>query len=195
MDQYIFNKPKSLSKKECSTLIELLESSNCHDNPRGYYYMDGNIESNRFSFLKKSLLSGIYEYAEKHSYLKFKYNGYWKLVLDDDFMIKKILPGDFYGCKLTTKPHEAEHCEHGPEDYSCQRVLAWMFYLNTIIKDGGTHWPQQNFTSKPEVGDLYIWPAGWTHSHYGIPAPNENKYFVSGWCSVSLRTKEEIGRI
>ena len=57
-------------------------------------------------------------------------------------------------------------------------------YLNDIKIKGGTCWPQQSFTSKPEAGDLYIWPAGWTHSHYGIPAPKENKYFMSGWCSL-----------
>ena len=63
------------------------------------------------------------------------------------------------------------------------RVLAWMVYLNDIKKDGGTRWPQQNFTSKPRSGDLYIWPAGWTHSHYGVPALKETKYIVTGWCS------------
>ena len=58
-------------------------------------------------------------------------------------------------------------------------------YLNDIKIDGGTCWPQQNFVSIHRKGDLYIWPAGWTHSHYGIPAPKESKYFMSGWCSLN----------
>ena len=58
-----------------------------------------------------------------------------------------------------------------------------MIYLNTINKGGGTHWPQQEFTTKARVGDLYIWPAGWTHSHKGIVAPEEEKYIITGWSS------------
>ena len=45
-----------------------------------------------------------------------------------------------------------------------------LVYLNDIKKDGGTYWPQQRFTTKPRAGDLYIWPAGWTHSHMGVIA-------------------------
>ena len=58
-----------------------------------------------------------------------------------------------------------------------------MAYLNTINYKGGTIWPQQNFISSPKEGDLYIWPAGWTHSHYGMAAPEETKYILTGWCS------------
>ena len=80
------------------------------------------------------------------------------------------------------------HMEHGGEDYNSRRMLAWMFYLNDIKKEGGTRWPQQNFTSKPRAGDLYIWPAFWTHSHYGIPTPKETKYIITGWSSFFSRT-------
>ena len=76
--------------------------------------------------------------------------------------------------------------ENGCVPHDALRVLAWMFYLNDIKHKGGTCWPQQRFTSKPRAGDLYIWPSGWTHSHYGIPAPKENKYFISGWCSLMM---------
>ena len=72
--------------------------------------------------------------------------------------------------------------EHGGSDYDCRRVLGWMIYLNDC--DGGTRWPQQRFTTKPRQGDLYIWPAGWTHSHYGLPSKQE-KYILTGWCEMS----------
>ena len=101
-------------------------------------------------------------------------------------MIKKLFPGDYYAHSLedVSKPEDGEHMEHGSSFHDCRRMLAWMFYLNDIKKEGGTRWPQQNFTSRPRAGDLYIWPAGWTHSHHGLPAPKETKYLMSGWCSL-----------
>ena len=60
---------------------------------------------------------------------------------------------------------------------------AWMFYCNDIKKGGGTKFPQQNFIAEPEEGTLLIWPAFWTHTHFGIKAPKEYKYIVTGWCS------------
>ena len=91
-------------------------------------------------------------------------------------------PGHYYD-SMRDSVKFLGHMEHGGEDYNSRRVLGWMFYLNDIKKDGGTCWPQQNFTTKPRAGDLYIWPAGWTHSHYGICAPEETKYIITGWCS------------
>ena len=57
----------------------------------------------------------------------------------------------------------------------------WMIYLNDIKVGGGTHFIHQEFTTKPISGDLYIWPAGWTHMHVGVNAPHERKYILTGW--------------
>ena len=35
----------------------------------------------------------------------------------------------------------------------------------------------------PEQGTIAIWPASWTHSHYGKPAFKEHKYIVTGWAN------------
>ena len=56
-----------------------------------------------------------------------------------------------------------------------------MIYLNDIKEGGGTHFCHQNFTTKPVAGNLYIWPAGWTHMHAGVNAPYESKYTITGW--------------
>jgi hypothetical protein len=39
----------------------------------------------------------------------------------------------------------------------------------------------QKTTIKTIAGDLYIWPAHWTHLHQGVNAPKENKYIITGW--------------
>ena len=74
------------------------------------------------------------------------------------------------------------HCESDGDE----RVIAWMFYLNTINKGGGTKFVHQNMTAQPVAGDMYIWPAGWTHLHHGVVAPDERKYIITGWVSAIL---------
>ena len=73
------------------------------------------------------------------------------------------------------------HCENGGDPKYINRVFAWMIFLNTIEKGGGTYFKYQNITAKPVAGDLYIWPAGWTHFHQGVKAPKEKKYILTGW--------------
>tara|TARA_B100000029_G_C17157498_1_gene808359 strand:- start:59 stop:616 length:558 start_codon:yes stop_codon:yes gene_type:complete len=184
MDKYIFHKKKALDRKTCQNIIQFLERSNLIENTRGYDYIDANLTWTEYKPIGKVLIPYIQEYTEKHQFLKKGAAG-GMVNLFPGFMIKRFSPGKFYDCKRFANPKEGEHMEHGPNDYDCTRVLAWMFYLNDIKYKGGTCWPQQNFISKPRAGDLYIWPAGWTHSHYGIPAPKENKYFMSGWCVLS----------
>ena len=60
-----------------------------------------------------------------------------------------------------------------------------MFYLNDVTDKGGTCFPSQNKTLKARVGDLYICPAYFTHSHYGVPSPSQIKYIATGWCNFS----------
>ena len=76
------------------------------------------------------------------------------------------------------------HCENSSRSVNiADRCFAWMIYLNTIKDGGGTEFIHQNFTTNPIAGDMYIWPAGWTHMHRGVNAPNENKYTITGWCN------------
>ena len=139
------------------------------------------IEDIKFSFLKPILRKYLGEYLKKHIFIKFLC---FKWDIDDVFNIQRYNPGQYYDSMYDSVRYQG-HMEHGANDYDSIRLLGWMFYLNDIKNKGGTCWPQQNFTSKPRAGDLYIWPAGWTHSHYGVPTPTETKYIITGWCSFS----------
>ena len=79
--------------------------------------------------------------------------------------------------------YKLEHCEQGATESDCRRMLVWMVYLNTIKVGGETCFPQQNIELKPKQGTIVIWPAAWTHSHYGKPALDEHKYIITGWGS------------
>ena len=169
MDKYIFRERKSLSNETCKNFITFFEDSpNKVRNIRNYTML--NLRLSDFSDLYKSLNDSIKKYISKHTFLR---EGLPPWGWSDYFLIQKYEVGECYA---------GEHMEHGGNDYDSRRVLGWMVYLNDC--DGGTRWPQQRLTTKPKQGDLYIWPAGWTHSHYGLPASKE-KYILTGWCEIS----------
>jgi len=63
------------------------------------------------------------------------------------------------------------------------RTLVWMTYLNDVDQGGETEFYYQELKVKPRKGLTLMWPADWTHTHRGIPAPAEEKYIVTGWFS------------
>ena len=67
------------------------------------------------------------------------------------------------------------------EPKSAMRALAWMTYLNDVEEGGETVFFNQQLVIKPKKGHTYIWPADWTHTHKGNPAPNEEKMIATGW--------------
>ncbi len=175
MDNYIFCKKRVIDHRTCDHIINIFEKEEVENGVQlSQFNYDGispTLKELRFSFLKPLLIEHMYAYGKKHEFLlKCPYD--WGP--EEEFNIQRYQPGYAY---------IGEHMEHGLEDYNYKRCLAWMIYLNDIKKAGGTHWPQQKFTTKPRAGDLYIWPAAWTHSHHGIEAPNEIKYIMTGWCS------------
>ena len=75
-----------------------------------------------------------------------------------------------------------DHYESSGLDLS-HRVLAFMTNLNSVKKGGGTEFLYQEYVSPAKKGVTNIWPAGFTHTHRGIPAPKEHKYIITGWLS------------
>ena len=68
-----------------------------------------------------------------------------------------------------TEPMEGYHVFHAENSNynNAVRMLAWMIYLNNVSDGGETYFPTQKRKLKPKEGDLYIWPAYFTHPHKG----------------------------
>ena len=75
-----------------------------------------------------------------------------------------------------------DHYESSGLDIS-HRVLAFLTSLNDIKEGGGTEFIDQKFVCPPAHGVTKIWPAGFTHTHHGVPAPTEDKFIITGWLS------------
>lgn len=75
------------------------------------------------------------------------------------------------------------HCErNNPDPLNLCRHFVFMTYLNDVTTEGGeTEFYYQKLKVKPQKGLTLIWPPDWTHTHKGIPAPEEEKVIITGW--------------
>ena len=170
-----------LPKESCDSLIRYFEDNKHLAGPgkMGVNTLIGNTEmylkpSDQYSYygLGKSVGKVIDSYSKIYPLVNTNM-GSWTTFHTCQFA--KFEPNKYYS---------HIHCEnsfYGP-DISA-RCFAWMIYLNTIKDGGGTEFIHQNFVTNPIAGDMYIWPAGWTHMHRGVNAPNECKYTITGWCN------------
>ena len=168
--KFIYTKEKALSETQCQKTIDFINSSELVPSHGNFSNYNGlfNIEAHKQEWTS-TLYEALEEYKKEHPFL---YDSCpWRL--DPFCNFQKYSPNKYYW---------SEHCEQGPHPDDYRRMLAWMIYLNSIEKEGGTTFPQQNFITPVRAGDLLIWPAAWTHSHHGIKA-DETKYIVTGWCS------------
>ena len=184
---HIYQKKKALSKFFCDELINYFES-NPLQQVSGNIGLDGefviardhknSIEMNLdmhlpsnplFTSIEIILGQNLLEYQKLYPYTKH---------LEHYSIFKRANIQKYY----PTGGYLTEHNEHAHNiTDSNSRVLAWMFYLNDVTDKGGTRFPRHNLTLKARAGDLYIWPAYFTHSHHGIASPTQVKYIATGW--------------
>ena len=121
------------------------------------------------NYVKTPLRKCLRHYFDKFN--KDKVMG-WSNI-DNTFNIQKYHPNQAY--------HKL-HCENsGYSQLFAQRNLAWMIYLNDVKDGGETYFPLQKRKLRPRQGDLYIWPAYFTHPHKGLISKTQTKYIATGW--------------
>ena len=197
MQNFINQYRNTLSLDECNQIISWMDLKHSDQIP-GKLGSLGRVDLSKkssrdleLSFMEKNpvneliasaVMQSVTTYKKQHSELVTHlpewspYAGY---------NIQKYLPNNAY---------YATHCEHGWSDAPSKRILAWMIYLNTIKKGGGTEFPILRKKIKAEAGKCVIWPSGWTHMHRGIVASDETKYIATGWFSyVISEEKNQTG--
>ncbi len=129
------------------------------------YFSRRDIISN---MIRPSLVNCINQYNQKYnSYLNTLYSWFY----DDSYTFQKLVEKD--------DGYKVWHCEHGMDNISSQRLMAWMFYLNDASGTEFMNYP----TVEAKTGRCIIWPSGWTHTHRS-ELPNKCiKYIISGWIS------------
>ena len=61
------------------------------------------------------------------------------------------------------------------------RILAWHLNLEVPKRGGETEFLFQSIRVEPKIGQLLIWPAGFTHKHRGNPPLEGQKTYLTGW--------------
>ena len=178
---FIYCEKGVLPKDSCKKIIDFFDENNGMASPGEYNGKVGNIDNLEIPIdisnpddnygIGRYVQNGMFNYKKRYP------------------LIDRLGPWDCYHkCQLMKyepdKYYDKIHCENDCYNRpSVERVFGWMIYLNDIRRGGGTEFIHQRFTAKPRAGDLYIWPAGWTHMHRGVNAPKEVKYILTGWCS------------
>lgn len=162
----------TLSPEVCESLISRFDSNPGFLAPEHHpLYYQQPVRVDQEEMLNEPIAGAIKSYAQKHIFL---IHVPVKWAIDVNANLQHYEPGMSY---------DGEHCEHGSDEDTCCRVLAWMIYLNTVSDGGGTRFWQQKTRANAVQGTMLVWPASWTHSHSGIVSPTEHKYILTGWCS------------
>ena len=188
MQNYIYENPNSLSKKNCQKIIELFENETTTKyegitraglNKQIKNTTDSVINKNDPKWIDiyntlslelqtniKLYLNNLYEnsFDEKYTYFKDKN------LITENFMIQRYI-----------KNH-GKYVYHN--DFTINngnpRVITFLWYLNTIEEGGETEF-WGNYKIKPEQGKLIFFPALWCYPHCGSIPLSENKYIITGW--------------
>jgi hypothetical protein len=79
-------------------------------------------------------------------------------------------------------PSGGYHVWHHERSYLTSfKELAWMIVLEAPKRGGETEFLHQSIRIEPKVGQLTIWPAGFTHKHRGNPPLEGQKTYLTGW--------------
>ena len=129
--------------------------------------MDMREENEVNKIILPSIKKCISLYTKKHP--QMNNIDYWEL--DYIYNLQKYNPGQSFA---------SSHCENA-SIVTSHRVLAWMYYLNTVKDGGGTQFDNYEIAVEAVEGRCLIWPAYWTHFHHGIVSKTETKYIATGW--------------
>ena len=172
-----------MSPKICDKLIAFYESAKgthgkdklnglMGDPPRYTPKLKTSEESFYMSFptyYTNALEKIVNNYKKKYLYVN---DGQFKWGVYEPIKIQKYYPGQSY---------RIYHYENTGHPGHLRRHLVFMTYLNNVKSGGETEWLYQKFKVKPQKGLTVVWPAIWTHTHRGKPAPKELKYICTGW--------------
>lgn len=163
-----------ISPELCNSIIQDFKNREAlqHDAPsvRGYRYLS-NTEMNHdlIQAYESELDNVIQHYLIK---VPYSWEGMASFKRETPYNVQHYQPGNYYS---------AWHCENNGEPDFIRRNLAYMTYLNTVNDGGETHFLYQDLKVKPVAGLTLVWPAYFTHTHKGVPAPSESKYIITGW--------------
>ena len=198
MKNFIETYDNALTKEECEYIIDYMNTGN--------KLRPGVVQAGVEVNLKDSLdvvlnfNDGNYNNGNKVNQIIFKaFCNCLDLYVKKHSQLDEIAPWRVFPLYNLQKYNPCQgyhslHCENqNPSKMSSQRIMAWMFYLNTVTDGGGTYFDNYDLTMDAVEGRGVLWPAYWTHMHKGIVSKTETKYIATGWISYTgVKTNGEL---
>ena len=190
-DDFVYVKIHSLSDDTCDDIIKLFESDpNVHEGitliglDRSYKRTNDlriDITDPRHKKYDEILYNELHENLNKYLSTLQEKNimaANFKNVSDQGFQIQKYIKNDgFY------KYHVDQTYNFNKNKI---RIIAFIWYLNTVHVGGETEFLNGKYKIKPETGKLLLFPALWTYPHKGnIPISND-KYIITGFIYANM---------
>lgn len=178
----------SFSKEFCENAITSFEALHQAGNTfsRGDYHIDNSSElKDTAAFHNQTMdVSSLHQIVNNEFYDMF-----WKIINNytdqySESLVHQTEPLSAFNIKIQkTNVSEGYHIWHyeSPTRSVCQRVLAFITYLNTVDEGGETEFLYQHTRVKPVQGTTVVFPAGFTHLHRGNPPLSGTKYIITGW--------------
>jgi hypothetical protein len=181
-DSESFVRGYQISEKLCDHLVANINRRDeffNYDEKREYYRLQNKYIDKKLQQSYVSQVRGCLEQYEKDYQFARKGLPY---TMQNPFNFQMYEPGCWY--------KHWHHEDPGPRPGHFLRKFVFMTYLNDIKEGGGTEFLYQDLDVEPKKGLTLIWPAGWTHPHRGVVAPEERKYIATGWFVYKDRIKE-----
>lgn len=190
-DDFVYVKIHSLSDDTCDDIIKLFDSDpNVHEGitltglDRNYKRTNDlriDITDARHKKYDEILYNELHENLSKYLSTLQEKNimaANFKNISDHGFQIQKYKKNDgFY------KYHVDQSYNF---DKNKIRIIAFIWYLNTVHVGGETEFLNGKYKIKPEIGKLLLFPALWTYPHKGnIPISND-KYIITGFIYANM---------
>jgi hypothetical protein len=187
-DDYIYINRYSLSDDTCNSIINMFDNDpNVHEG----VILNGliNINVKKTNDLNIDIKDNNHKIFDEVLYkeLNTNLNAYLSSLKEKNILLTHFnnISDDGFHIQKYEK-NNGFYKYHVDQSYNVKskkiRIIAYIWYLNTVEVGGETEFLNGKYNIKPEVGKLILFPALWTYPHKGnIPISND-KYIITGWC-------------
>ena len=182
LDQFIGIFPNAISDDLCSDFVEWYNAIS----EQGLT-MSSMKESGESGTIRKDELIHIPGGLSLESFPEGLCKSLWKnisecfnIYINEYSIDRNITSQNFKAHRV--QPSGGYHQWHHEHAYETPyRVIAWHLNLEVPKRGGETEFLFQSMRIESKVGQLAIWPAGFTHKHRGNPPLEGQKTYLTGW--------------
>jgi len=186
MKQFIGIFPNAINDDTCSRFVKWFDEIK-----NWGLTLSSFQDSNKSEMLRKDEVVGIPLGLSMSCFPLFETRPFWQNIQDclDIYQQEYSTPDNLtsYDFKIhRVQPTGGYHAWHHEHMYTQpHRVLAWHLTIESPKSGGETEFLYQSMRVEPKVGQLLIWPAGFTHKHRGNPPLEGQKTYITGWFNLT----------